>query len=627
MLQSYGIGKLTLNRLGSPGGLIILTPGNAPTNLIAEAISSTAIRLTWTDNSTSEEGFSIERSPNGIDTWAEFYTTAEGIIIKQDDDCTDNTEYWYRVRAFLGAEYSEYSNIAYARTHQKIFLHNTTSNVIVGNITTNLGLIITYSAIRGALRQSGQIYITSGYLDEVLTNPLQTYNFDDVGLTFTADYSGNDIRLQIIADNMDANNITFYYLIEEITGTKSLIGFPDPDALYNVRSDLTITDQIRGRTLSIGYFPHMHLHTSLVNSERWDSNHVNTPSDDWTVIWFCKIKSINNNYNVYLLNGGANNAIFSRNQSDNTITFLLNINSLPVGNLNFVSSYGEWLSDFLMFGASYNKTTKLAKKICKGIVFSSASVGANEPTSSNLGMYTTMTQEHNESIGCLKYNRELTDAELLLANSGIYPADSLDYLCFFNNDKRSVYYTYERDMIDGVRGAISTLNFPVEDTIAFDYKNNSIFSKYLLVNGFTQRDTHQIPYLPDKTKSITPSSVDYECPSDSVIHNLASSYINGNPNNHSMDWSMDDDKLYAIWDKSNRTIWKASIETANEGVHYIPDDNGNYTLWNPLDELNQDFINIHAETGHDGHIFVGLRTSGVYVTGLTQIAVYKNNLS
>ena len=41
------------------------TVPNAPTGLVATAVSSSQIDLTWTDNAGNETGFIVERSPNG----------------------------------------------------------------------------------------------------------------------------------------------------------------------------------------------------------------------------------------------------------------------------------------------------------------------------------------------------------------------------------------------------------------------------------------------------------------------------------------------------------------------------------------------------------------------------------
>src|SRR5439155_3175320 len=39
---------------------------NAPSNLAASAVSATQINLTWTDNSSDETGFRLERGTDGI---------------------------------------------------------------------------------------------------------------------------------------------------------------------------------------------------------------------------------------------------------------------------------------------------------------------------------------------------------------------------------------------------------------------------------------------------------------------------------------------------------------------------------------------------------------------------------
>ena len=51
------------------------TPPSAPTTLAANAASTTQINLTWTDTSSNETGFKVERSPDGS-TWTQITTTA-----------------------------------------------------------------------------------------------------------------------------------------------------------------------------------------------------------------------------------------------------------------------------------------------------------------------------------------------------------------------------------------------------------------------------------------------------------------------------------------------------------------------------------------------------------------------
>jgi Bacterial Ig domain/Calcineurin-like phosphoesterase/Purple acid Phosphatase, N-terminal domain len=82
---------------------------NAPGNLTVTAISSNRIDLTWTDNSTNENIFRIERSTNGT-TFAQIASVGAGVTGYSDSVLTGNTTYYYRVRAQNSAGNSSYSN-------------------------------------------------------------------------------------------------------------------------------------------------------------------------------------------------------------------------------------------------------------------------------------------------------------------------------------------------------------------------------------------------------------------------------------------------------------------------------------------------------------------------------------
>ncbi len=88
----------------------------AAPELVATPISDTWIDLTWTDNSTDETKFYIERKEEGgdystinqVDSNETFYT---------DTQVTANTKYFYRVRGYrIYSYYGEYSNEANATT-------------------------------------------------------------------------------------------------------------------------------------------------------------------------------------------------------------------------------------------------------------------------------------------------------------------------------------------------------------------------------------------------------------------------------------------------------------------------------------------------------------------------------
>lgn len=91
---------------------------NAPSNLTATAVSSSQINLTWTDTTTNESGFLIERSlasdPNygfvGIDSVPQNQTTYHNINLQA------NVTYYYRIRTQGPGGASAPSNIASATT-------------------------------------------------------------------------------------------------------------------------------------------------------------------------------------------------------------------------------------------------------------------------------------------------------------------------------------------------------------------------------------------------------------------------------------------------------------------------------------------------------------------------------
>ncbi len=83
----------------------------APTNLVATNIAIGSVELTWTDNSTEETGFSIERmGPGG--TWDIIGTVGVDVEVYPDETVQPNTEYKYRVQAYNATMESPYSNVA-----------------------------------------------------------------------------------------------------------------------------------------------------------------------------------------------------------------------------------------------------------------------------------------------------------------------------------------------------------------------------------------------------------------------------------------------------------------------------------------------------------------------------------
>jgi hypothetical protein len=91
-------------------------PPPAPSGLGATAVSSSAVDLTWTDNSSNETSFAVERSPDGT-TWTVVTSSLPpGTTSYRDTDLVPTTSYRYRVKATNAAGSSGYSNVATVTT-------------------------------------------------------------------------------------------------------------------------------------------------------------------------------------------------------------------------------------------------------------------------------------------------------------------------------------------------------------------------------------------------------------------------------------------------------------------------------------------------------------------------------
>ncbi|MEI8350502.1 MAG: fibronectin type III domain-containing protein, partial [Candidatus Omnitrophota bacterium] len=80
------------------------TPPAVPTSPFASATDRTKIMVGWTDASSDEEGFKIERGTDGT-TFPDVFTSAANTIRFENTGLTPRTKYYYRVKAYkTGAE-------------------------------------------------------------------------------------------------------------------------------------------------------------------------------------------------------------------------------------------------------------------------------------------------------------------------------------------------------------------------------------------------------------------------------------------------------------------------------------------------------------------------------------------
>jgi subtilisin family serine protease len=96
-------------------------PPSAPTNLTAAAVSSSQINLNWSDNSSNEDGFKIERCTGAVATcvdanFAQISQIGANLGSFSNAGLSAQTTYTYRVRAFNSTGSSGYSNAIQATT-------------------------------------------------------------------------------------------------------------------------------------------------------------------------------------------------------------------------------------------------------------------------------------------------------------------------------------------------------------------------------------------------------------------------------------------------------------------------------------------------------------------------------
>lgn len=93
----------------------LVAPPAKPVDLVVTAVSRTSISLAWKDASANEDGFTVERSRDGV-TFAEVARVGAGVTTFADAGLPRRTTFHYRVAAFGPSGTSAYSNAVSAKT-------------------------------------------------------------------------------------------------------------------------------------------------------------------------------------------------------------------------------------------------------------------------------------------------------------------------------------------------------------------------------------------------------------------------------------------------------------------------------------------------------------------------------
>jgi hypothetical protein len=98
---------------------VTITKPSAPANLVASSASSSQVNLTWTDASSNEEGFELERSTDNV-TWANLISVGANAVLFSATSLVANTKYYFRIRARNSGGVSDWSNVAEATTQSLV---------------------------------------------------------------------------------------------------------------------------------------------------------------------------------------------------------------------------------------------------------------------------------------------------------------------------------------------------------------------------------------------------------------------------------------------------------------------------------------------------------------------------
>jgi hypothetical protein len=126
-------------------------------------LSAAQLQLSWTDNSTGEDGFKVERGTLSSGPFTQIGTTASNITSYTDSGLADAATFCYRVKAYNTAAESGYTSVACATTKATL----TASKVGSGTVSSSPAGISCGATCSGSFTAGTAVTLTaaagSGY--------------------------------------------------------------------------------------------------------------------------------------------------------------------------------------------------------------------------------------------------------------------------------------------------------------------------------------------------------------------------------------------------------------------------------------------------------------------------------
>jgi hypothetical protein len=217
----------------------VTTLPNAPTSLTATAASATSITLNWTDASSKETGYDIERSLTSGSGFSVVGTAAANAVTYTDASLTTGTTYYYRLKSKVGTVGSVYSSVVSA-VASIIAPTVSSSNLQFSNVNLT-SLTLTWTPGNGQrriviLREYGSSISRSptngqsntANSDKSLAQNLGEHNFlvyDGIGSSVTITGLINSTAYAVGVFEYNGTDATSMYLINSpLTGSTTTAG-------------------------------------------------------------------------------------------------------------------------------------------------------------------------------------------------------------------------------------------------------------------------------------------------------------------------------------------------------------------------------------------------------------------
>jgi|GEM_PF-2341428 len=197
----------------------VLVP-NAPSNVLVSSLSTTSLKVQWSDHSSNETGFRIERRQSGTSNYAQVSdvpaNSAANPVTFTDSGLLSGTKYYYRIAALNGTTASAFTDPAVAGA-----FNFTVPSAPTGFVVSNAG------STQVALAWTDSFTSETGYLMErrksgtpewlVVGQPAaDSTSFQDTGLTGSSTYyyrlyvtnpGGTSAAVQVTATTGSSNGV------------------------------------------------------------------------------------------------------------------------------------------------------------------------------------------------------------------------------------------------------------------------------------------------------------------------------------------------------------------------------------------------------------------------------------